>query len=534
MQDKKRIQWFIDGAVVLLLVACIWVPDADKALGRACVWTQFQHWDDAIMLPGWAYTQGQSLNGDIFSLWGMGAVIIISRFAQILGGFDYTHVLQVLMLMAILYYLSLYVFVRIWSENILLAIFAVALAVKIQLFNSGVSPLVWNFPQDTPARHFLDIPVLWCLWQHSRRMQGKYLVWAGIGIGVALAWVLSTGLCLLVAFWGYLIFLLMIKEYRSHLGSGFKDFRRIFFYGLSPLFIMLLVLFLLQGPIVFHLEFWKNVFEPIRLFLQGGTTVSIYACLFDRHFFAFIAGFVIPVIYVWTLIVSKDKFIVPLCIYGLAMYTHYLASATTDHYYATCIPLVLVVSFWLSRLIQKLKQPNTLRISLCLALGAWGALFTNIFFVYYPNIFDIIRMDWKPEISFYQAQSRFDQDASMIAHLTPQTQEAAVISSFETQMLMQAKRKPFFYYAPLVIAHRLDESGFTGTSVFTQERLTKTLNQIDKQAPEYIFIEKRLLGQWPKEYVQRYAGIVLVLQYIVQHYTPQEQGMYLIAMQRKV
>ena len=77
-------------------------------------------------------------------------------------------------------------------------------------------------------------------------------------------------------------------------------------------------------------------------------------------------------------------------------------------------------------------------------------MFTNIFFVYYPNIFDISHMDWKPETSVFQSQFHFDQDAAMIARLVPQTQRAAIISSFEVSLLMQAKRVPFFYYAPLI------------------------------------------------------------------------------------
>ncbi len=544
MEKQKILKWCVDGAIVLLLIACLWVPDIQRVLGRVFVWDQFRNWDALIMLPGWGDTQGQGLNMDIFSSWGMGAVILIGRCSKVLGGFDYAHVLTVSMVMVIIYYGFLYGFLRVWLGSVLLAAAIVAVAVKIQMFHAGVSPLIWIFPQDTPLRHWLDIPILWCLWQHVRRFHGRYLAWAAAGIGAALAWAPSTGLCLLAAFWGYLIFLLMIAEYRGRIASNFKDARWIFICSVLPLMFMGLILFLIEGSVIFHPLFWKNTFEPLQLFLQGVGTLPIYACLHDRHFFAFIAGFMIPVLYTWSLIViaglacskktsREDIFLIPLCIYGLALYGHYLARATTSHYYAVGIPLVLVIGFWLSKIMQCFSLTKRLKILLLLVMGAWGALLTNIFFVYYPNFFDISRMDWKSEVSFYQSQFHFDQDAAMIERLTPQTQGAALISSFETKILIQAKRKPFFYYAPLVTSQRLDINGFAGTSVITQERLNKTMSQIAEQSPDYIFIEKRLLGQWPAEYVQHYPGIIIVLRYVMEHYNPQEQGTYLMAMRRK-
>jgi len=544
MWQNKILRNLFDAGVLLLLALSLWVPDVQKVLGRVFVWDQFRNWDGLIMLPGWAYTHGMGLNTDIISSWGLGAVIWISRWSQILGGFDYAHVFTVLMGMVIMYYGFLYFFLRMWLRSVLLAAALLAVAVKIQMFHAGISPLIWIFPQDTPVRHWLDLPVLWCLWQHARGGQKKYLSWAACGIGTALAWQLGTGLCLLAAFWGYLIFLLTIPGYRSLMASGFKDIRRIFFYCFLPLAVMGLVLFLLQGRAVFHPEFWENTFEPMRLFLQGVGTVSIFSCLYDRHFFAFIAGFTVPVIYAWALVIiagrayskkppCEELFLVPVCVYGLGLYLHYLAHGSISHYYAVGIPLLMVIGSYSSKMITWFSERQRLKILLLLALGAWGALFTNIFFVYYPNIFDISRMDWRPETGLFQSQFHFDQDAGMIARLVPQNQPAALIGGFETQILMQAKRRPFFYYAPLVASERPDVSGFEGTSVTTQERLAKTISQISERSPEYIFIEKRYLGQWPPEFAKYFPGIALVLRYINEHYQSQEQGLYLIAMRRK-
>ena len=44
-KNDKIIKWCVDGGIPLLLIICLWVPDTTKALARAFVWTQLQHWD---------------------------------------------------------------------------------------------------------------------------------------------------------------------------------------------------------------------------------------------------------------------------------------------------------------------------------------------------------------------------------------------------------------------------------------------------------------------------------------------------------
>ena len=72
-----------------------------------------------------------------------------------------------------------------------------------------------------------------------------------------------------------------------------------------------------------------------------------------------------------------------------------------------------------------------------------------------------------------------------------------------------------------------------GTYIHTYGRLEKILGQLKDNRPGYIFVEKKLLGQWPQAYAQYFPGIILVLRYINEHYSPQEEGMYLVAMHRK-
>ena len=53
---------------------------------------------------------------------------------------------------------------------------------------------------------------------------------------------------------------------------------------------------------------------------------------------------------------------------------------------------------------------------------------------------------------YYTREFDFSQDARLIDDLVPPQEKVALVSSFETKILMDARRQPFFYYVPLVIS----------------------------------------------------------------------------------
>ena len=50
------------------------------------------------MGPGWAYLSGQILDVDIISEYGIGIIAVISRLAQLSGGFSYEHVIGIMVM----------------------------------------------------------------------------------------------------------------------------------------------------------------------------------------------------------------------------------------------------------------------------------------------------------------------------------------------------------------------------------------------------------------------------------------------------
>ena len=128
-------------------------------------------------------------------------------------------------------------------------------------------------------------------------------------------------------------------------------------------------------------------------------------------------------------------------------------------------------------------------------------------------------------VAYYRKEFNFAEDAKLIADLTPKGSKAAVLSSFEVKMLMQADRKPFFYYYPMVISRPLRMRMFVVNSVYTTDQLKKTIDQLETAKPEYIFMEKIFLNNYvPQAYFYDSPGFMPLLDYVQKNYVPSAQG----------
>ena len=144
-------------------------------MARNFIGEQFHHNDSFIMGPGWAYLSGQTLDVDIISQYGIGFVVVISRLAQLFGGFSYEHVMAVMVMGTILYYLAWYFLIRRWLGSMIAGIAVMLLAIKWQMFHTGVFPFVFTYGSATPMRFVYDVIYFWCLWMHIKTGHKKWL-----------------------------------------------------------------------------------------------------------------------------------------------------------------------------------------------------------------------------------------------------------------------------------------------------------------------------------------------------------------------
>jgi hypothetical protein len=75
---------------------------------------------------------------------------------------------------------------------------------------------------------------------------------------------------------------------------------------------------------------------------------------------------------------------------------------------------------------------------------------------------------------------------------------------------------------------------YSHTYLFIRDWLKRTLDSLDTQKPEYIFMERIYLNRnWPKRYNLELEEFLPVLNYVNAHYEPYKNGYFLVAMKRK-
>lgn len=594
-RNREVFKRMADIAFPIFMIAVIFIPNPEAVVARMFIGEQFHHNDSFVFGPAWAYLSGCVLDADVISQYGLGMPVIIGFLTKLMGGFSYLNTVIVMIGMGIFYFLLCYLFLRIWTNSAVLALAAVLFAVKVQMFHTGVFPIVWTYGSATVIRYFFDIFFMYAIWFHLRNGRALWLVAAAFSCAAALFHVTAEGIYLTATFCFYLLLVLWCARYR-------KD---IFPFRLSlPMAagcVMLVfatafvLLWLTTGKFIFTAEYWRNTGEFIEYFLSGFGLTPIYESLQNRFFLASLMGFVIPLVYVLTLLVvagqlyfkkteRQNIFVVVLCVYALGLYHYYVARSAVTSYYAVAIPYVFILAYWTHEYLRSFTAARALKIKLAiLALSAFS-LFTTHDFVAYPNIFNFSRnpmvdpvivqklpnsrmsyfnhlfiqypaaykfplnslgqvqedmrvhTDFSSDdelVEYYRREFDLSDDAALIARLTPQGSKVPILSSFEVRLLMQADRKPFFYYYPMVISRPLRMRMFVVNSVYTTDQLKKTIDQLETAKPEYVFIEKIFLNKSiPQAYVHDSPGFIPVLDYVHRNYEPYAYGRYLAAMKR--
>jgi hypothetical protein len=400
--------------------------------------------------------------------------------AILIGGITYGHVVGALCILAVLYYAAFYYFLRSWLGT-LAAVFGVLAAIKLQMFHIGISPLIWADPGQSMLRHTFDAAVFIGLLFYARG-KGEVFLWLSSAlVGVSMAYVFDTGVYMLGALYAYLAVLLTFKETRQLLCSGLQQWRKVLGLAVLPWIMMVMALLLCFGPAVLHREFWANSFQDIPRWLRGEDSISVLYCLRDRNFYAFFASFAPPLIYALGMAAatgmvirrrwSSDKLLlIPLSIYGLGVYAHFLWHATINYYYMIPLPLVGCVCFWATQYLNEINKLRQRIVKLVFVVLALSGLFTNFLFTYYPNVFNIAGENWDQEKVIYRANFNFDNDADLVRQEALPKEGVAIISGFATEILLLADKAPYFY------------------------SINTVMGQLDQGKPQKVFVDKRILS----------------------------------------
>jgi hypothetical protein len=579
----------------ILIFMIIAVPNVPAVIARFFFGEQFHHNDSFIFGPALAYLTGCVPNIEVISQYGAGVGVVLGSLMKLFGGFSYESGFLVMMYGVIVYYILCFIFLKKWLDSAVLAAAGILLMIKLQMFNTGVYPFAFTYGSATVMRFWFDIVCLFCIAAHIKKPRGYLLFLAGSVCGLQLFYLPTEGVYLTGAYEAYLLMQLLHPAWRKEVEFTLKKLPSWLVLMTWPLVSAFLFLLMFVGKDVLTPQFWNNTGEFVQYFLSGFGVTPIYNSLLDKQYLASFMGFAIPLVYLATLLLTgallslgkinrRHLLFIFLCIYGLGTYHYYVARSAVTSYYVVAIPYVMVLCLWTKIGLDRLGEKARQRIKMIiLAVSVW-ALVTNHNFISYPNRFNVSHnpvtdpavaqplapgkpyfnhlfrefndqlkvplnslgetneqfvseYDFSSDdmlVEFYSKEADFSVDAALIDRLTPEDAAVPLISSFEIKMLMQAKRRPYFYYFPLVISHPMRARNFVNTSIYTTDQLQRVFTDLENKKPPYIFMEKIFFTtDVPRYFYDYYPSFMLLRDYVLRNYSKAEQGQYLVALKRK-
>ena len=529
--------------------------------------------------------------------YGIGAPILVAEIAQrLLGHFDYVRAVVVMMTISVLYYWIWFYALRLVLKNTAWALIAIFFGLRLHFFNSETFPFIFTYPQDTPLRFFFDsLFFLFCILHvQTGRMRWLYLTSAVCGFYIF--YIIGEGAYTLAAFYGFLLLreLFVVNNPGSLMPR--LNTRQGILLCVMPWIILLFSLWMVAGAHIFTGIFWFNQFEYIK-FYQAGSLASLMINNLTPPFVGCASmAFLLPVLYLLALVIFLGQLMQKtLKAEGLVMAGASVFLLISYHYHATLannapaylrngVIIAMVAVFGLKEITARLGTYHQRMVKLIGGMLVLVMTVTTHQFLLHPNIFNLSRNPMThPVVSqvpvgrksyfshlfisypdafklpvnglgernemlvtendftddnqlkeFFRKESDYSQDAALIQSLTSLEQQVPLVSSFETSILMQAKRRPFFYTYCMIVSQPRRMRKFPVTVLYTKEKLLREINRIETLKPLYIFVERTyLVSPIPQAYLYDNEDLVALLSYIFSHYEPYKAGEFLVALKRK-
>ncbi len=576
---------------LLFIALVIYTPDPEAVAAWFFMGDYFHNWDLHFMGGVYGMFHGILPDVDISTSYGFGFPVFMYWGMKALGGFDYNHVILVFVFIGIVYYGLWYLLLRRLLNSRVLAFAAIVLGMRAQMFLSIVVPMVWNEAQCSVYRYCFDIGFFWMLFLYLQSQRRWFLLGMAAFAALGIYHMSSTGMVLYMA----LILCAGLEMGRAFLQEKhWPPSARVLVFSVAvvPLLLFALI-YATVGRHSFEPAFWQNVFEFTSYFTKGFFYAPIFSALMGKEFIKVAVGLLFPMFYLGTALYTgwrflsgerrpKEIFICILAVYGAGLFSYYVGMS--HKYYSVGLPAIFIVFYWLDEAMTFFNG----RTQRCIKGAAIGiclyALLTTQLFMSYPNLlnwsrnpivdehvaqkvghnsyyFHQMSIDFPPWLKvplnslgeadeqfkfekdfpdhaalkeYYRQETAFREDADLIKSLTPEGARVPLLSSFEVMILSKTDRKPFFYYFPLLNSHPMRMRNFVVTTIFSYPQLTRCLQELEREKPPYIFMERVFLTpQVPMWYGEQFEDLIGLIRYVLNYYEPAETGKFLVAMKRK-
>ena len=351
--------------------------------------------------------------------------------------------------------------------------------------------------------------------------------------GASIFYMTDTGLYLFLGFYAYLILYLFSAKEKKRVFDG-----AVFFL---PILTTLTLMALLLKENIFTKVFWQNILEFAGLMLNGWGAVPLLPALKTQGVLSSAMAIGMPLVYLLTILFegssmvlkkSKSERILSAAVgvYGLGLFHYFIVRSTPGGFFVVCLPFIFLICFWLDKILTE-NQIQKVRILLPLVAVMFISLVLSPTFLDYPNF-----LNQKKNIHEQKDMAHPflpPQDIELIRGLTEKNEKVCIFSNLETAFLIAADRKPFFYYSPLIFSRSFDMRDFGGTSLFTAQRLQKTMRDLETEKPRNFFIEEKFLNKLPTVYYSYFTDLAEIINYLRKNYEFSSRGRYLAAFKRK-
>ena len=399
----------LDIGMAVLICAVVYVPNWRLLSGYAFSGeaVEFHHWDFFAMGPALGYSHGAALGTDVFAQYGVGWPVLFTALSPRLP-LGYGHMLHISVIYGCLYFMGVYVLLRLLLKHPVIAAAGVVLAMHFHLFEGQFVGLVaWILPSTTLLRAPLDVWFFIALLMHLRSRRAAWALVAAAAVGLALFFITDSGVFLGITFAFYWV----VVSLAARLAPSPEPVSGLIGFGRSYLKLVLgsfavTLLVLMPGLALAsrwtlgRKEFWTGWLET---FLQLDSHVGLLPAATFPDGLSILFFIVILGVYLWTVgalfirLLHREAptgDIVPACVsfYGLMTLLQFVGRSHPFQLFHVAVPFTIMVALLSDRDYQSRSRDNA--VYRFMPYGNLAALLiimsANPNFRFYPNLFQTV------------------------------------------------------------------------------------------------------------------------------------------------
>ncbi len=196
VSGRKPLRFLWDIGFVAFIFLVIYIPSIKQFAGQLLMREGFFHWDHFVMAPAAAFSSGKALGTDTYSMYGIGWPMLFGLFPEAFP-LSYVSMLRTFVLYGCLYFIGLYLLLRVATKNVLFATIGTVLAMFLTQFAPIWTRInlttLWQWASTSIMRSPMDVWFFLFLACHLFARRFLWLFIAGCSVGVAVLLETDTG-----------------------------------------------------------------------------------------------------------------------------------------------------------------------------------------------------------------------------------------------------------------------------------------------------------------------------------------------------